>query len=78
MKKKDIEKFMEYLKEQFPGNINDDWTQRLITNIIDYAYRNHGHSKGAARAIVYSILPEVPPEEAEKFLPDFDEWEVEP
>ena len=59
MKKKDLEKFMEYLKEQFPGCIDDDWTGKLIENVIDYAYRNHGHSKGAARNIVYSLLPDV-------------------
>lgn len=68
---------MEYLKEQFPRCIEDHWTYDLIKNLVDYAYRNHGHSKGAARAIVYSILPEVTPEEMEKFLPDFDEWEAE-
>ncbi|MCM1218802.1 MAG: hypothetical protein NC548_30325 [Lachnospiraceae bacterium] len=77
MKKKDLEKFMEYLKKQFPGSVEDDWTQRLIANIIDYAYRNHGHSKGAARNIVYSMLPDISPEDAEKFLPDFDEWDAE-
>lgn len=77
MKKKDLQKFMEYLKERFPGSIDDEWTQHMISAVIDYAYRNHGHSKGAARAIVCSILPEVGFEEAEKYLPDFDEWEVE-
>lgn len=77
MKKKDLERFMEYLKEQFPGCIEDDWTGKLIENIIDYAYRNHGHSKGVARNIVYSLLPDVSVEDAEKYLPDFDEWEAD-
>lgn len=76
MKKKDLQKFMEYLKEQFPGCIDDHWTYDLVGNLIDYAYRNHGHSKGAARAIVCSILPEISFDETEKYLPDFDEWEV--
>ncbi len=74
MKKKDLEKFMEYLKERFPGSVDDDWTQHLISAIIDYAYRNYGHSKGAARNIVYSMLPDISLEDVEKFLPDFDEW----
>lgn len=77
MKKKDFERFMGYLKEQFPGCIDDHWTYDLVKNLIDYAYRNHGHSKGVARNIVYSILPEVDVEEIEKYLPDFDEWEDE-
>lgn len=77
MNKDKLNAFMEYLKEQFPGCIENHFTYDMIVNLIDYAYRNHGHSKGAARNIVYSILPEVTPEEMEKFLPDFDEWEVE-
>lgn len=76
MKREDFEKFVEYLKERFPGCVEDQWTHDLIYNLIDYAYRNHGHSKGAARAIVRNILPELDFEEIEKYLPDFDEWEV--
>lgn len=77
MKKKDLEKFMEYLKERFPGCIENQWTYKLITNLIDYAYRGNANRKGAARAIVCCILPEVGLEEMEKYLPDFDEWEPE-
>jgi len=68
---------MEYLKETFPGSVDNQWPYDLVKNVIDYAYRNHGHSKGAARTIVYSILPDLSIEAAEKYLPDFDEWEVE-
>lgn len=77
MKKEALEKFVNYLKEQFPGCIEDHWTYDLVKNLIDYAYRTHGHSKGSAKGIIYSILPEVDFEEIDRFLPDFDEWEAE-
>lgn len=48
----------------------------LIKNLIDYVYREHGHTKNSARAIIASILPEVTYEELEAYLPDFDEWEA--
>ena len=60
MNKDKLEVFMNYLKEQFPG----------------YVYREHGHTKNSARAIIASILPEVTYEELEAYLPDFDEWEA--
>lgn len=75
MKKEQLKKFMAYLKKQFPGCIEDQWTCDLIKNLIDYVYRTHGHSKGQARAIICNILPEVGLEELEEYLPDFDEWE---
>lgn len=71
-----VEVFMNYLKEQFPGCIEDHFTYDLIKNLIDYVYREHGHTKNSARAIIASILPEVTHEELEAYLPDFDEWEA--
>ena len=71
MNKDKLEVFMSYLKEQFPG-----FTYDLIKNLIDYVYREHGHTKNSARAIIASILPEVTYEELEAYLPDFDEWEA--
>lgn len=76
MNKDKLEVFMDYLKEQFPGCIEDHFTYDLIKNLIDYVYREHGHTKNSARAIIASILPEVTYEELEAYLPDFDEWEA--
>lgn len=59
MNKDKLEVFMNYLKEQFPGCIEDHFTYDLIKNLIDYVYREHGHTKNSARAIIASILPEV-------------------
>lgn len=76
MKRDKLEAFMNYLKEQLPGCIDNHFTYDLIVNIIDYAYRERGHSKGSARALIACVLPEVTYEELEAYLPDFDEWEA--
>lgn len=76
MNKDKLKVFMNYLKEQFPGCIEDHFTYDLIKNLIDYVYREHGHTKNSARAIIASILPEVTYEELDAYLPDFDEWEA--
>ncbi len=76
MNKDKLEVFMNYLQEQFPGCIEDHFTYDLIKNLIDYVYREHGHTKNSAGAIIASILPEVTYEELEAYLPDFDEWEA--
>ena len=38
MNKDKLEVFMNYLKEQFPGCIEDHFTYDLIKNLIDYVY----------------------------------------
>ena len=48
MNKDKLEVFMNYLKEQFPGCIEDHFTYDLIKNLIDYVYREHGHTKNSA------------------------------
>lgn len=74
MKQKDLEVFLNYLKEKY--SIENDFTQKMITNLIDFVYREYGNKKGAARNIIHSILPQIRIEELEKYLPDFDEWKI--
>ena len=66
-----VDELMHYLKAEFPSVFNNHFTYELVENLVDYAYKTHGHSKGSARAIVCEILPEVDEEELKQFLPDF-------
>ena len=73
MNKERIKALMEYLRKEFPGCIEDQFTYDMIVNLINYAYKTHGHSKGSAKYVICSILPEVDCEELEAYLPDFKE-----
>lgn len=66
-----IPKFMEYLKNEFPGCLDNHFTYDLVKNLVSYAYQTHGHSKGSARDFICDILPEVDPMELQQYLPDF-------
>lgn len=71
MRQEEINAFMEYLKEEFPECLEKHFTYDLVINLVKWAYDHHGHSKGSARYIICSIIPELEHEEAEKYLPDF-------
>lgn len=66
-----VDELMHYLKAEFPSVFNNHFTYELVENLVDYAYKTHGHSKGSARALVCDILPEVDEEELKQYLPDF-------
>lgn len=74
MNKEKLEFLMNYLKEQFPGCIDNHFTYGLIVNLIDYAYREHGNVKRRAAGIISCIIPEITYEELKMYLPDYDEW----
>lgn len=73
MEKEKMAEFMNYLKNEFPNCFDNHFTYDLVENLVNYAYKTHGHSKGSARAIVCEILPEVDIAELERYLPDFSE-----
>lgn len=78
MKKKSFDRLIDYLDRIYPvAEMRNPFNYDLLKNLVDYAYREHGHSKGSARGIVCSIIPFVTEEELRPYLPDFDEWEPE-
>lgn len=71
------ELFLNWLKEEFPNCLDAQFNWNLIENLIDYAYKTHGHSKGGAKGILAQIIPEITGEELDRFLPDFSDEDLE-
>lgn len=71
----DTKPFVEFLEAEFPELAEDHYLYDLLMNLVHYAYKTHGHSKGSARAIVAEIMPDVTVEELAPYLPDFAENE---
>ncbi|RHF62363.1 hypothetical protein [[Ruminococcus] lactaris] len=56
--------FMLYIKEKFPGTIDEHWNWDLLENILDFALLEYdGKSTEELIKILITIIPEVTAEE---------------
>lgn len=62
------EEFYNYIKEDFPGTIDNHWNWDLMENIIDYGIENKNYSVGQLANFLKGIIPEVTLEEIERFI----------
>lgn len=61
--------FMSYIKEEFPGTINDHWNWDLLENILDYALIEYdGKPTEELIEFLMCIIPEVTAEEYRMFV----------
>lgn len=66
----DKDRFMAWLKEEFPGVIDTHWNYELVENVIDYATKYEHISKDQFAYFVSDMLPEVEFLEVAKFCED--------
>lgn len=62
------EGLMNYIKEEFPGTIDNHWNWNLLENIIDYGIKNKNYSEVQLVNFLDGIIPEVTLEEIERFI----------
>ena len=60
---------MLYIKEEFPGTIDNHWNQDLLENILDFALLEYnGKSTEELIKFLMCIVPEVTAEEYRMFI----------
>lgn len=64
----DKEGLMNYIKEEFPGTIDNHWNWNLLENILDYGVENKYYSVGQLANFLEEIIPEMTLEEIEQFV----------
>ena len=66
----DKDGFMSWLKEEFPGCLDNHWHWDLIENIIEYGFKHEMISKDQLVDWISDMLPEVEFLEVARFMED--------
>lgn len=66
----DTDGFMLWLKEEFPGCIDNHWSFNLVENIIGYCIKHNPLGKDQLAYWISDMLPEVEFLEVAKFVND--------
>lgn len=64
----DKDGFLTWIKEEFPGVINNHFNYDMMDNLLEYAILNKDYSKIMFIEFLQSIIPEITYEEVEKFI----------
>lgn len=66
----DKEKCLQWIKEEFPGCLDNHFNYDLMENLIDWAMENKNVSKNQMINFLVDIVPEITMEEWQQFYID--------
>lgn len=66
----DKEKCLKWIKEHFPGCIDNHFNYDMMENLIDWAMKNKNFSKNQMINFLMEIVPEIYEEEWQQFYID--------
>ena len=70
------DKFISYVKGEFPGALDTHFAWNLMDNLIEYGIKNKNYSKGQLATFLDEMIPEVSVEEIERFI-EVDAFAIE-
>lgn len=59
--------FLHYIKETFPGCVDNHWNYDLVENIVEYGLKNKNYSKNQLAYFLTDLIPEIEFEEVQQF-----------